>query len=125
MKKAAKKKIPQFKNEKKEREFWQTHDSTSHLDWSKARRTRFPNLRPSTKVISLRLPEDLLNDIKKLALEKDVPYQSLTKILLHERVQEEKRVSRRSSSLDEETFTRALQQFMKEHNDVLQTLARK
>lgn len=75
-------KIPSFKNEVEEKKFWETHDSTEYIDWSKAKRVIFPNLKPSTKTISLRLPEDLLNDIKILANKEDIPYQSLMKILL-------------------------------------------
>lgn len=76
------KKIPKFKNEKEENQFWQKNDSSNYIDWSQAKKSQFPNLKPSTKVISLRLPEDLLNDIKILANKEDVPYQSLMKILL-------------------------------------------
>ena len=83
------KKIPEFKNEDEEREFWSTHDSTDYIDWSKARRVTFPNLKPSTKTISIRLPETLLSDIKFLANKKDVPYQSLIKMFLYEKIEEE------------------------------------
>ena len=76
------KKIPKFKNLSGERTFWEQHDSTPYLDWSKAKRAIFPNLKPSTKTISLRLPENLLNAIKTLANKEDVPYQSLIKMLL-------------------------------------------
>ena len=83
------KKIPEFKNEDEEREFWSTHDSTDYIDWSKAKRVTFPNLKPSTKTISIRLPETLLSDIKFLANKKDVPYQSLIKMFLYEKIEEE------------------------------------
>lgn len=83
------KKIPEFKTEEEEREFWLTHDSTEYLDWSKARLTVFPNLKPSTESISLRLPVSLLSNIKVLANKKDVPYQSLMKVYLSERVDKE------------------------------------
>jgi len=83
------KKIPEFKNKDKEREFWSTHDSTDYIDWSKAKRVTFPNLKPSTKTISIRLPETLLSDIKFLANKKDVPYQSLIKMFLYEKIEEE------------------------------------
>jgi len=83
------KKIPEFKNKDKEREFWSTHDSTDYIDWSKAKRVTFPNLKPSTKTISIRLPETLLSDIKFLANKKDVPYQSLIKMLLYKKIEEE------------------------------------
>lgn len=77
-----KKKIPQFNSEQEEREFWLTNDSTEYLDWAKAQRASFPNLRPSTKTISLRLSESLLNQLKVTAHRQDIPYQSLIKILL-------------------------------------------
>jgi len=83
------KKIPTFKNEDEEREFWATHDSTDYIDWSKAERAVFPNLKPSTESISLRLPKYLLARIKELANAQDVPYQSLMKIFLAEKVKEE------------------------------------
>lgn len=83
------KKIPEFKNEDQEREFWATHDSTDYVDWSKAQEVIFPNLKPSTESISLRLPKFLLAEIKVLANKKDVPYQSLMKIFLSEKVSQE------------------------------------
>jgi len=84
-----KKQIPVFKNEDEERAFWATHDSTEHLDWSKAKRAVFPNLKPSTKSISLRLPESVIAALKLLANKRDVPYQSLLKVFLAEKVEEE------------------------------------
>ncbi|MBI2410296.1 MAG: BrnA antitoxin family protein [Candidatus Kerfeldbacteria bacterium] len=81
-----KKKIPKFKNEAEERRFWATHDSTDYLDWSKAEKVSFPNLKPSTKTISLRLPEPLLNRLKVAAHKQDIPYQSFIKVLLDSRV---------------------------------------
>ena len=84
-----KKKIPDFKSESQERAFWEKHDSGDYVDWSKARKAVFPNLKPSTRTISLRLPEALLNDLKTQANRQDVPYQSLLKVYLAERVQEE------------------------------------
>lgn len=86
------KKIPRFKNEDEERNFWSNHDSTEYLDWSKAEKVIFPNLKPSTESISLRLPSFLLARIKELANKKDVPYQSLMKMFLSERVEREIRV---------------------------------
>ena len=83
------KKIPTFKNEDEEREFWATHDSADYIDWNKAKKVVFPNLKPSTKTISLRLSESLLDELKFLANKKDVPYQSLMKVFLTEKVQEE------------------------------------
>lgn len=76
------KKIPKFKTISQEESFWQKNDSAAYIDWSKAKNAVFPNLKPSTKTISLRLPEDLLNQIKVLANKEDVPYQSLMKIIL-------------------------------------------
>jgi len=76
------KRIPKFKNEDEERKFWVKHDSTEYLDWGKARKVTFPNLQPSTKTISLRLPESLLNKIKSEAHKRDVPYQSFMKMIL-------------------------------------------
>lgn len=76
------KKIPKFKNALQEEVFWQKHDSVDYIDWEYAKRASFPNLKPSTITISLRLPEDLLCEIKILANKEDVPYQSLMKILL-------------------------------------------
>ena len=81
--------IPKFKNEKEERKFWMTHDSTEYVDWSKARKAVFPNLKPTYKSISLRLPAYMLEEIKLLANKKDVPYQSLMKVFLAEKVKEE------------------------------------
>ena len=83
------KQIPKFKNEDQERNFWANHDSTQYIDWSKAKKVNFPNLKPTTESISLRLPSSLLNRIKQLANQKDVPYQSLMKVFLSERVNKE------------------------------------
>ncbi len=83
------KQIPSFKNEDAERDFWATADSSEYFDWSKAERVIFPNLKPSTESISLRLPKFLLAEIKVLANKKDVPYQSLMKIFLSEKVNQE------------------------------------
>ena len=84
-----KKQIPKFKNEDKEREFWATHDSTELVDWKKAKRVVLPKLKPSVKTISLRLPKSMLEELKLLANKRDVPYQSLLKIFLAERIQQE------------------------------------
>ena len=82
--------IPQFSNEDEEREFWTTHDSTEYIDWSKAERNpTFVRLKPSTKTVSIRLPEDLISSLKTLANKKDIPYQSLMKMYLSEKVKEE------------------------------------
>lgn len=82
-------KIPKFKNEEEEREFWAKHDSTGYVDYSKAKKVIFPNLKPSTRTISIRLPESLIEHLKTLANKRDVPYQSLLKIFLAEKVEEE------------------------------------
>jgi len=81
--------IPEFKSETEEQEFWATHDSTDYVDWSKATSAIFPNLKPTMKTISLRLPEPMLNRLKVLANERDVPYQSLLKMFLKERLDRE------------------------------------
>jgi predicted DNA binding CopG/RHH family protein len=78
--------IPTFKTEADERKFWETHDTADYLDWSKAERVRFPNLKPSTATISIRLPVSLLEQIKIAANKRDVPYQSLIKMWLAEKV---------------------------------------
>lgn len=83
------KKIPKFKNEGEELEFWASRDSTEYIDFSKAKKAMFPNLKPSTKTISVRLPESLIEHMKLLANKRDVPYQSLLKIFLAERVERE------------------------------------
>ena len=77
--------VPKFRSEAQERRFWETHDSTSYVDWSQARPAVFPNLKPSTRSISLRLPVDLLERIKVEANRRDVPYQSLIKVWLKEK----------------------------------------
>lgn len=79
--------VPKFPNEAAERAFWEKHDSSEHMDWSKAQVAAFPNLKPSTKTISLRLPQHLLDAIKTAANARDVPYQSLIKVWLQEKVQ--------------------------------------
>jgi predicted DNA binding CopG/RHH family protein len=84
-----KKKIPKFENEDQERDFWSSRGSADYIDWGKARRLSFPNLKPSTRTISIRLPESMLDDLKMLANKKDVPYQSLLKVFLAERIKEE------------------------------------
>jgi predicted DNA binding CopG/RHH family protein len=79
--------LPQFKNEEEERAFWRDHDSSEYLDWKSAERVLFPNLKPSTKSISLRLPESLLDALRQMANERDVPYQSLIKMILQDRIE--------------------------------------
>jgi predicted DNA binding CopG/RHH family protein len=78
--------IPTFASEAEERRFWETHDSMDYVDWGKAERVSFPNLKPSTRSISLRLPESLLERIKIAANKRDMPYQSLIKAWLAEKV---------------------------------------
>lgn len=84
-----KKKIPRFKSEDQEREFWSHSDSNDYIDWSKAKRTIMPNLKPSTRKISLRLPDLMIAELKLLANKHDIPYQTLMKIYLAERIQRE------------------------------------
>jgi predicted DNA binding CopG/RHH family protein len=83
--------IPKFESEDEEREFWATHDSIDHVDWRQARVVSFSRLKPSTRTISLRLPESLIENLKMLANKRDVPYQSLLKIFLAERIEQELR----------------------------------
>ena len=82
------KKVPKFKTEQEEREFWETHDSSGYVDWTKAESVSLSNPKPSTKTISLRLPEGLLDSIKIEANKRDMPYQSLIKVWLAEDVKE-------------------------------------
>lgn len=79
------KSVPRFTSEARERRFWETHDSADYVDWAKAERARFPNLKPSTQTISLRLPASLLERIKIEANKRDIPYQSLIKMWLSEK----------------------------------------
>ena len=88
-KRRARNPIPVFRSEAEERRFWETHDTSPFVDWSTARLAVFPNLRPSTETISLRLPAALLAGLKALANKRDVPYQSLLKIFLAERLARE------------------------------------
>src|SRR3954470_4806200 len=84
------KKIPTFKDEDAEREFWAKADSTEYIDWSKAQRIMLPNFRPTLRTISLRLPESMIAELKLLANQRDVPYQSLLKVFLADRINEER-----------------------------------
>jgi len=86
-----KKIIPKFKNEEEERKFWESADSTEYVDWKKADKTLLPYLKPSLKKVSLRLPELMISELKQLANKRDVPYQSLMKVFLAERIQKELR----------------------------------
>jgi predicted DNA binding CopG/RHH family protein len=83
------KNIPKFKNKDKEREFWAKADSSEYIDWKKAKKMTLSKLKPSTKTISLRLPEFILDEIKMIANKRDVPYQSLIKIFLKDRIDQE------------------------------------
>ena len=84
-------KIPKFSSEAEERSFWQSADSTEYVDWKKTQRMVFTNLKPSLKTISLRLPESMIEELKLLANKRDVPYQSLLKVFLGERIEQELR----------------------------------
>lgn len=84
------KKIPRFKDEDAEREFWSKADSTEYIDWSKGQKLVLPNFRPSLRTISLRLPESMIAELKLLANQRDVPYQSLLKVFLAEKIKEER-----------------------------------
>ncbi|MHB8453996.1 MAG: BrnA antitoxin family protein [Acidiferrobacterales bacterium] len=86
MSKQPKKAIPKFKSEAQARAFWEKNDSADYLDWTQAQPAVFPNLKPTTKTISLRLPQHLLDSIKAAANARDVPYQSLIKVWLQEKL---------------------------------------
>ena len=83
------KKIPRFRTEKEERKFWASHDSSDYVDWRKARRAKFPELKPSEKSISIRMPEFLIEELKVLSNKRGIPYQSLLKEFLAERIEKE------------------------------------
>src|SRR4030067_87765 len=85
------KKVPNFASEAEERRFWESADSTEYVNWKKAQRVVFPNLKPSLRTISVRLPESMIEELKLLANKRDVPYQSLLKIFLGERIEQELR----------------------------------
>ena len=91
MKKVEKKKSPKFRNEDEERDFWASHDSTDYIDWSAAKEVVMPNLKPTLKTISIRLPEIMIEELRLIANKRDVPYQSLMKMFLAERVEQELR----------------------------------
>ena len=86
-----KKQIPEFRSEQDERNFWAGHYSTGFIDWQSGRKRRLPNLKPSLRTISLRLPVSMIEDLKVLANKRDVPYQSLLKVFLAERLERERR----------------------------------
>ena len=81
--------IPEFASEQEEQRFWEQHDSSEYVDWNKARQVVLPNLKPTTKTISLRLPQHLLDSIKSAAHSRDVPYQSLIKVWLQEKLHDQ------------------------------------
>ncbi len=93
--KPVKKPIPHFASEDDEREFWRTHDTIEYFNYNKAVRATFPELKPSTMTISLRLPASMLEELKALANERDVPYQSLMKVFLAERIARERGIARK------------------------------
>jgi predicted DNA binding CopG/RHH family protein len=93
------KKIPSFASEDEERKFWAKRDSSSYIEYSESVRVSFPNLKPTSRTISIRLPETLINSIKIIANRADVPYQSMMKIMLDERVAEIHRKGGRKSSV--------------------------
>lgn len=86
-----KNRVPEFRTEDEARQFWGAHDSTEFIDWRTAKRYKFPNLKPTLRTISVRLPVSMIEDLKILANKRDVPYQSLLKVFLAERLQEERR----------------------------------
>ena len=94
--KKAKKKLPRFTSEDQEREFWAEHDVVDYFDWDRAVSGSFPALKPSTTTISVRLPGAMLEDLKALANERDVPYQSLLKVFLAERIAREREARRKA-----------------------------
>ena len=83
--------VPTFRNEDQEREFWASHDSADYIDWRRAEDVRLPNLRPTTRTISIRLPQPMIERLKVLANKRDVPYQSLLKMYVAEKIEEELR----------------------------------
>lgn len=86
--------IPKFENEDRERDFWASHDSADFVDWRQAKRVELPNLRPTTRTISIRLPESMIERLKVLANKRDIPYQSLLKMFVADRIEEELRSAR-------------------------------
>ena len=93
--KVVRKRMPRFSSEDEERQFWTGHDTVDYFDWGKSVRAAFPELRPSTATISLRLPASMLDELKALANERDVPYQSLLKVFLAERIANERGMRRK------------------------------
>jgi len=91
------KEVPIFKSEEEELLFWETHDSTEYMDWDKSEQVIFSHLKPTTKTISLRLPEYLLENLRVIANKRDVPYQSLLKLFLKEKIDKETQKIRQSN----------------------------
>jgi len=87
-------KIPKFRDEEQERNFWASHDSTDYVDWRRSERVKLPNLRPTTRTISIRLPESMIEKLKVLANKRDIPYQSLLKMFVADKIEEELRSAR-------------------------------
>ena len=87
-------KIPKLKGEGQERNFWASHDSTDYVDWRRSERVKLPNLRPTTRTISIRLPESMIEKLKVLANKRDIPYQSLLKMFVADKIEEELRSAR-------------------------------
>ncbi len=83
--------LPKFESEDQERNFWASHDSTDFVDWRRAERVKLPNLRPTTRTISIRLPESMIERLKVLAHKRDIPYQSLLKMFVADKIEEELR----------------------------------
>ena len=86
-------KLPKFKNVAEERDYWNSHDSTELVNWGNAESVVFPNLKPSVRLVSIRLPQSMIDELKVLANKNDVPYQSLMKIYLNERIKKEMQIS--------------------------------
>jgi predicted DNA binding CopG/RHH family protein len=97
-KRAPKKPLPRFASEDEERRFWATHDTVDYFDWGRAVHPTLPDLRPSTAAISIRLPVPLLEDLKTLANERDVPYQSVMKVFLADQVARQRRAKHKVSA---------------------------
>jgi predicted DNA binding CopG/RHH family protein len=87
-------KIPKFRNEDQERDFWASHDSSEFVEWRQVKRVKLPNLRPTTRTISIRLPESMIERLKVLANKRDIPYQSLLKMFVADKIEEELRSAR-------------------------------
>ena len=87
-------KVPKFASEEAERKFWSLHDSTDYVDWSRAERMKLPKLKPTTRTISIRLPESMIERLKVLANKRDIPYQSLLKMFVADKIEEELRPAR-------------------------------